>query len=231
MSTTHVLLSGGLDSTTALAWAKASIPGDFRAVSIDYGQRHRREIIGAGTIAAAFGVNWRVLDLRAILSAGPSSLTDRRRGVPHGHYTDDTMAATVVQGRNLLFAAAVIASSSPGDRLVMGMHAGDHAIYADCRPDFTDALELAVEAYDVELLVPFIDKTKADIVHLAEGLRAPLALTWSCYEGGDIHCGRCGTCVERAEAFHVAGVADPTTYADANFWRTAVDDHAAGVTR
>ena len=218
---THiVVLSGGLDSTSALAHTLTSKPpAEVAAVSFDYGQRHRRELDAAAAVAAYHGISHRVLDMTGLLSG--SALLGASE-VPEGHYAEDNMAATVVQGRNLLFAAAAIATARPGDSLVVGVHAGDHPIYADCRPGFWFHLNEVAAAYGVEVLAPFVELTKAQVIATGSGAGAPLSLTWSCYQGGELHCGRCGTCVERAEAFDLAGVVDPTTYQDSEFWRTAV---------
>lgn len=222
---THtVVLSGGLDSTVALAWAieEANLydNGPVRALSFDYGQRHRRELEAATAITIHYGVPHTIVELDM---PGSSALTDAAVDVPDGHYAEQTMKATVVPGRNLLFAANAIAHSELGGHVWVGVHAGDHPIYPDCRPEFWDALRhLTAEAYGVGVVTPFITASKADIARKGHDLGAPLGLTWSCYKGGTTHCGRCGTCVERAEAFHLAGVTDPTTYEDPTFWRDTV---------
>jgi 7-cyano-7-deazaguanine synthase len=213
--TVYVSLSGGLDSTCALAITPLT---DVAAVSFDYGQRHRRELQAASAIAGRYGIAHRILDLRGLLH-GSSLLGEQE--VPEGHYAEETMRATVVQGRNLLFAAAAIATMRPGDGLVVGVHAGDHPIYPDCRPEFWQALDAVASSYQVEIAAPFVEISKAEVVQLGHQAGAPLELTWSCYQGGEFHCGRCGTCVERAEAFHLAGIPDPTEYADPEFWKAA----------
>lgn len=213
-----VILSGGLDSTTALALARESAPGeDVAAVSFNYGQRHARELAAAAAVTAHYRIRHQVIDLSGLLH-GSALLGET--DVPEGHYAADTMTATVVNGRNLLFAAAAIATTKPGDTVWTGVHAGDHPIYPDCRPEFWVALATAAEAYDVRVTAPFITLPKSEVVYIGDKVDAPLELTWSCYQGGDLHCGRCGTCVERAEAFDAAGVTDPTTYADPDYWRT-----------
>lgn len=211
--TNFVLLSGGLDSTAALSLIRLSEVG---AISINYGQRHRRELQAAAAVAGHYSIEHRILDLRGLLH-GSALLGETE--VPEGHYAEKSMAATVVQGRNLLFTAAAIASMTTGDTLTVGVHAGDHPIYPDCRPGFWRGIAELGTYYGVAIAAPFVDLTKAEVVQLAAQADAPLELTWSCYEGGRIHCGRCGTCVERAEAFHLAGVEDPTEYADADYWR------------
>lgn len=216
-------LSGGMDSATAVALAVAT--GDeVRPIGFRYGQRHVRELRSADQLAQHYGLQLTVVDLPTL--SGPSLTMGE--DVPHGHYAEETMRATVVQGRNLIFASLLVGQTQPGDQVWLGVHTGDHAIYPDCRPTFTDPLRDAVAAaYTVDLVTPFIDMDKAAIAKLGDELRVPYELTWSCYEGGERHCGRCGTCVERAEAFFLAGVKDPTDYADPDFWKQAVADYAA----
>ena len=148
--------------------------------------------------------------------------------VPDGHYAEETMKITVVPNRNaiMLTIAFGLAAAQGAEAVAVAVHGGDHFIYPDCRPGFIDSFQVmqdhALDGYaNVRLQAPFVTISKADIV--AEGARhgTPFADTWSCYKGGAHHCGRCGTCVERREAFHLAGVADPTVYEDPDFWRHA----------
>lgn len=213
-----VIHSGGLDSTVLL-YALRAAGEDVRALSIDYGQRHARELAAAQAICAGAGVPHRVADLSGlgILLAG-SSLTSPEVAVPEGHYTAESMKATVVPNRNMILisVAAGYAISLGADRVAYGAHGGDHAIYPDCREEFAQALDAALALADwhpVQLERPFVELTKADLVRKGAALGVPFAQTWSCYVGGEHHCGRCGTCVERREAFALAGVADPTVYA------------------
>lgn len=208
--TAHVLFSGGMDSTALLFRAVREHGADqVRAISFDYGQRHIRELGAAEQIAAQLGVDHHVLNVRGLL-AGSALLGQGE--IPHGHYADESMSATVVPGRNLLFASAVIAQAHAGDGVMLGVHAGDHPVYPDCRPSFVRALAEAAQAYDVTVMAPWVHITKDDII-LAEP-DAPYGLSWSCYEGGELHCGACGTCVERREAFELADMPDPTRYAE-----------------
>lgn len=214
-----VIFSGGLDSTCALAKALEDGDAEVVAVSTDYGQRHGIELDRARQIAREMGTAHRVLDLRGLLYG--SALLGQGQ-VPEGHYAEEPMASTVVNGRNMLFASAVVALTDPGDEVWLGVHAGDHFVYPDCRPSFWEPYGQAVlSAYGVKIVTPYLNRTKAQIVAEGYALGAPLGLTWSCYRGQGEQCGRCGTCVERAEAFHLAGVPDPTTYEDADFWRSA----------
>ena len=224
-----VLLSGGMDSTTLLATAIEEDAGTVEAVFINYGQRHIRERESSRAVAAHYGTRWHELDLTGFGASVDSALTSAAIEVPHGHYTAETMRITVVPNRNatLLSAAAGIAASRNLGTVYTAVHAGDHAVYADCRPEFITAIDTTARlGCGVGVAAPFVNITKTDIAAIGFRVGAPLGLSWSCYEGGqrnaNQHCGRCGTCVERAEAFHDAGVADPTDYADTDYWRAAV---------
>lgn len=223
-----VSLSGGMDSTTLVAHQLST--HRVVALSFDYGQRHVKELNAAHNVANHYGIEHHVVNLRSVgaLLEG-SALTDSSVEVPEGHYAEDNMRATVVPNRNAIMAniAIGVASSRNAEHVVLGVHAGDHAVYPDCRPEFIHELQrltdVALEGFSSPSIVaPFMRMTKAEIASLAASLDAPLHLSWSCYKGGDKHCGRCGTCVERAEAFALAGVDDPTEYQDAAFWREAV---------
>ena len=210
--------SGGLDSTVLLHHLRAAGHVMY-ALSVNYGQRHARELESAARLAGAIGVTHQVADLTSIrpLLAG-GSLTSAGIEVPDGHYEEEAMKATVVPNRNmiLLSLATAWAVSLKAECVAYAAHGGDHAIYPDCRPAFADAMATAIGQADwhpVKLLRPFMTWTKADIVRRGAGLGVPFALTWSCYKGGAEHCGRCGTCIERREAFYLAGVEDPTAYA------------------
>lgn len=220
---TVVCLSGGLDSTVLATYLKRSELHDLRSVSFSYGQRHERpELMAARNVAGELGIPHQVLSLNGVMNgvnAASSQLlaANEATGVPEGHYAEDTMKATVVPGRNLLMIAAATAYAASWDcqAVAMAAHAGDHPVYPDCRPEFLMAAGKATTlGYNVFLIFPFADVTKTDIVETGDRLDAPMRLTWSCYNGGAIHCGRCGTCVERYEAFRDAGVTDPTEYAD-----------------
>ncbi|HEY7824400.1 MAG TPA: 7-cyano-7-deazaguanine synthase, partial [Acidimicrobiia bacterium] len=155
-----------------------------------------------------------------------SALTSDEIDVPDGHYAQETMKATVVPNRNaiMLAIATGIAVAEGAEVVATGVPAGDHFIYPDCRPDFFNPFAVAMEAANdgftvdgFRLEAPFISMTKADIAAYGSSIGVDYAITWSCYKGGEIHCGRCGTCVERIEAFLDAGVHDPTNYADRDF--------------
>jgi 7-cyano-7-deazaguanine synthase len=214
-----VLCSGGMDSVAALHWA-ARKHAVAAAVSFDYGSKHNaREIPFAAEHAKRLGVPHTIIPLDFIANLFASDLLKSGGAVPEGHYEDRTMRQTVVPFRNgiMLAAAGGLAESLGAEGLVIAAHSGDHAIYPDCREDFMramgDALRLGTYA-GIQLLRPFIAFTKGQIVLEGAKLGVDFGRTWSCYVGGDTHCGKCGTCVERREAFLVAGLTDPTRYAD-----------------
>lgn len=201
--------------------------GDLtRLISFDYGQRHRKELSYAAGCAERLGVPHHVIDMRSIGAAlSGSALTDDI-DVPDGHYAEDTMKITVVPNRNaiMLTIAYGIAAANGDEAVATAVHGGDHFIYPDCRPAFTEAFDkmqrAALDGYaDVALFTPFVHRSKAEIVAEGATVGTPFVETWSCYKGGQHHCGRCGTCVERREAFHLAGINDPTIYEDPDFWQ------------
>ena len=213
------IVSGGMDSVT-LAHMLAE-EEEVVLASFDYGQRHRCEVRYAEECATRLDADFRLITLpiRDLLTG--SALTDDSVPVPHGHYEAKTMEATVVPNRNavMLSVATALAVSTGARAVATAVHAGDHAIYPDCRPEFIEAMtkmeRIACEGFidpGFSIEAPFVTKTKADICELGESLGVPWAETWSCYEGGATHCGLCGTCTERKEAFALAGVKDPTTY-------------------
>lgn len=228
-----VSLSGGLDSAVLAAWL-SSTDHEVRCIGVNYGQRHVVELQYAAKVAQALGLPFDVVEVPGLAAAlGGSSQTDPNVRVPKGHYADATMRATVVPNRNmiLLAIAAGAALAKRFEAVAIANHAGDHAIYPDCRPEFVDAMRppLSLCHYEpVRLLTPFVDMTKADIVKLGARLQVPFVNCYSCYEGRDgnghlIHCGECGTCYERAEAFRLAGEPDPTTYVRTNRWLRGVE--------
>ena len=213
-----VLLSGGLDSTVLAADLTATAPGTVETLSIDYGQRHHRELTAAATVAATLGIRHDIIDLTALAPhLARSALTNSGVDVPEGHYTEESMKATVVPNRNMIFlslaAARAIAGGIP--HLFYAAHSGDHAIYPDCRPVFVSAMETALHLCDwtdITLHAPYLHLTKADIVKIGTRLGVDYSLTWTCYRGEDRACGKCGSCTERLEAFRGAGVQDPVEY-------------------
>ena len=212
-----VLCSGGMDSVTALHWARAHHEVGA-ALSFDYGAKHNhREIPLAAAQAAQLGVPHRTIPLDFIGQLFASDLLKSGGDIPEGHYADENMKRTVVPFRNgiMLAAAAGFAESAGAEALVIAAHTGDHTIYPDCREDFMaamgEAMRLGTYA-GIRLLRPFITLSKGQIAAEGARLGVDFAQTWSCYKGGAIHCGKCGTCVERREAFQEAGMADSTEY-------------------
>ncbi len=213
-----VLCSGGMDSVTALHWAHRRHEV-AAVVSFAYGAKHNdREIPFAAEQARRLGHPHEVVALDFIDRLFTSDLLRSGGAIPDGHYAAATMRRTVVPFRNaIMLAVATGLAESRGARgLVIAAHSGDHAIYPDCREAFLRAMAAAMRhgTYaHVALLRPFVRWNKARIAAAGARLGVDYARTWSCYRGGAIHCGRCGTCVERREAFLLAGLPDPTVYA------------------
>jgi 7-cyano-7-deazaguanine synthase len=221
---TIVVCSGGLDSVT-LAHKLVAEGSLVKLVSFDYGQRHKKELTCARHCAMRLAAPHNVVDISAVgrLLTG-SALTDDG-AVPDGHYAEETMRITVVPNRNaIMFAVAFgVAAVECADAVAAAIHCGDHFIYPDCRPPFADAFAKMQQhalcgLANISFSTPFLQMTKADIVREGARLGVPFAETWSCYKGGTRHCGRCGTCVERREAFYLADVHDATPYEDPDYW-------------
>ena len=223
-----LICSGGFDSVT-LAYRLASENALGALLSFDYGQRHKKELDAARLCAERLQVPHLVMDISHIgAQLSGSALTDDI-DVPHGHYSEDNMKLTVVPNRNaiMLTIAFGVAASRGFNAVALAVHGGDHFIYPDCRPDFIRLFaEMQQQALDgvadVGLFAPYVNTDKTEIARDAARFKVPVAETWSCYEGGEQHCGRCGTCVERIEAMALAGVDDPTSYQDTEFWQAAV---------
>lgn len=220
MAKAVAIVSGGLDSVT-LAYLLHAENYNLHLLAFDYGQRHAKELAYAQRCAARLGAEFDIVNLAGLgaLLKG-SALTDDI-AVPHGHYAAPNMAVTVVPNRNAIMLAVAygVAVAEDAAMVATGVHAGDHFIYPDCRPTFIasfDAMQrVAVEGFGdphLRLHAPFMQWSKSDIVALGARLGVPFEDTWSCYEGGAVHCGLCGTCVERRESFTLAGVPDPTNY-------------------
>jgi 7-cyano-7-deazaguanine synthase len=212
-----VLVSGGMDSVTAL-YETAHTYAVVGAVSFNYGSKHNhKEIPFAEWHCRKLGVTHRTIVLDFVNQLFKSDLLQSGGAIPDGHYEQENMKQTVVPFRNgiMLSIAGGYAESIDANGLAIAAHSGDHAIYPDCREDFMksmgDAIRLGTYA-NVEILRPFIHITKAEIAGVGHKLGVDFSQTWSCYKGGDLHCGTCGTCVERREAFQVAGLPDPTVY-------------------
>jgi 7-cyano-7-deazaguanine synthase len=210
------LLSGGLDSGVALAhWL--SLEHEVRILSINYGQRHFRELLSARALCDHYKLDFRSVDLGALKSLMPRNSQTGSAEVPEGHYTEDRMKLTVVPNRNMMMLATAMshAIDLQFDAVSFAAHGGDHTIYPDCRPEFIQAMNHAAQVCDwhpLQVLAPFQNLTKTQIVERGAALDFPFSLTWSCYKGLEKHCGKCGTCVERKEAFELAKLNDPTEY-------------------
>jgi 7-cyano-7-deazaguanine synthase len=249
------ILSGGLDSTTMLYMGRKYFTVE-RAVSFNYGQRHKRELVYAARTCEKLGIQHTIIGLwssglEESLSSSESSLVNLDVPIPEGHYGEESMRATVVPNRNMImFAIAGAIAIADGAQFIgAGQHSGDHFIYPDCRPPFIEAIAEALylgnegfgNLWRESIWTPFLYLTKADIAYEAITSGVPFEDTWSCYRGGEIHCGRCGTCVERLEAIDEAttkwwsnhpnpmtpGFAggfqdDDTEYADPDYWREAI---------
>jgi len=210
---TIVVLSGGLDSTTLLYKVLAE-GKEVKAISFDYGQRHKRELDMAKQTCEKLGIEHKVIDLGFFKELASNSALTGDIEVPEGHYEDETMKLTVVPNRNMVMASIAIgwAVNLEFDEVAMGVHAGDHAIYPDCRPEFIDLIRqtAAIANYrPIGIYAPYISSDKGDIVADGVKLGVDYSLTQTCYKGGDKPCGACGSCQERAYAFEKAKVEDP----------------------
>jgi len=202
---TILIYSGGMDSTTLL-YKLLKEDDRVSCLSFDYGQRHRKELRAAAKICKLLKIPHKIINLASLqpLMSG-SALTSSNIKVPEGHYQDKTMRATVVPNRNMIFLALAVAQavSFKFDRVAMAVHAGDHAIYPDCRPAFIKAMRAVSKIANyqkIDIYTPFLHVTKRDIAKLGKRLGVPYELTWTCYKGLKKPCGKCGACVERTEA-------------------------------
>lgn len=210
-----IVLSGGMDSVSLLHEFKGRVA---LAVTFDYGSNHNaREIECAKANCRMLGIEHLVIPLDFIGGYFQSSLLSGAEAIPEGHYTSDNMKSTVVPFRNgiMLAVACGLAESRGLKNVMIANHSGDHAIYPDCREGFVDAMSEAMRqgTYDgISIFAPYTNLSKAQIAARGAAAGVDFSLTYSCYKGGEKHCGRCGTCVERREAFLLAGIPDPTVY-------------------
>ncbi|ALO41861.1 7-cyano-7-deazaguanine synthase QueC [Pseudoalteromonas phenolica] len=211
-----VIYSGGMDSYTVLN--KAIKSGfDVYALSFNYGQRHVKELEVAANVCADLNVHHKVVDISAINQLiGGSSLTDDIE-VPEGHYEEESMKSTVVPNRNMILLSLAVgyAVSLKANKVFYGAHSGDHAIYPDCRPEFVEKMSdvCRIANYEeVEIVCPYLNNSKIEI--LTDGLKMGLdySNTWTCYNGREKACGKCGACQERLEAFSLNNASDPLPY-------------------
>jgi 7-cyano-7-deazaguanine synthase len=214
-----VIFSGGLDSTTLLYHLRDS-GCEVKALSVNYAQRHReQELAAAATVCRRLGIDQKVLDLTSLVAFfGQNSLTDSSVDVPEGPYSQITIPLTTVPNRNMILLSVGIAwAASLGfGAVAFGAHSGPRTNYPDCSPAFAAAMDSAARECDerkICVLAPFVTWDKGDIVRRGAELGVPFELTWSCYKGGERHCGRCGTCLDRKVAFEKAGLTDPVAYA------------------
>ena len=211
-----IILSGGLDSTTLL-YDIVSRGYEVKAISFDYNQKHNREIYYAIETCLMLKVPHQVYNLEVLNSLAPSSITRCEIEVPKGHYAASNMKSTVVPNRNmvLIALAASYAISRGINTILYGAHSGDHAIYPDCRPEFVEAMKSVLKLCDytsIELEAPYLNLTKGDILRIGLRLGVDYSKTWTCYNGRELACGKCGSCVERLEAFEQNNAKDPLRY-------------------
>nr|WP_294713502.1 7-cyano-7-deazaguanine synthase QueC [Prevotella sp.] len=215
MKKSLIILSGGMDSVTLLYDRKDEIAV---AVTFDYGSNHnKREEEFAKYHCEKLGIEHIIIPLTFIHDYFKSSLLEGASAIPDGHYEDETMKSTVVPFRNgiMLSVACGIAESRELEKVLIANHFGDHAIYPDCRKGFIDAMSEAMRngTYKgITIDAPYTNITKTDIAKIGKSLGIDYSKTYSCYKGGEKHCGKCGTCVERKEALRDAGIEDPTEY-------------------
>ena len=215
MKDSVIVVSGGMDSVTLLYEKKDEIA---LGISFDYGSNHNHnELPLAALHCQRLGIEHVVVPLGFMHQYFKSSLLESGDSIPDGSYDEENMKSTVVPFRNgvMLAVAAGIAESNGLTKVLIANHGGDHTIYPDCRPEFIAAMDAAVEAGTfarVRVVAPYTNISKAEIARRGRALSIDYAETWSCYKGGDVHCGTCGTCVERKAALREAGIEDNTPY-------------------
>jgi 7-cyano-7-deazaguanine synthase len=211
---TVVVFSGGCDSATLL-YHLLDQAHEVAALSVHYGQRHNRELDAAKAITSSLQIEHRIVDLSGLASIfGGNALTDGSVDVPHGEYSSETMQVTVVPNRNMILLAVATgwAIELEFDSVAFGAHGGEYTPYADCQPQFAEAMNSATRVCDerpIEVLAPFVTWTKGDIVKRGLELGVPFEKTWSCYEGGEKPCSKCSTCLDRSIAFAERDEKDP----------------------
>ena len=213
---TILIYSGGLDSTVLLHQLVKQ--GDVvKCLSVNYGQKHKKEIDSAKYFCNKLKVAHEIVDISSVTRLISSSALTSNAEVPEGHYAEDSMKSTVVPNRNMIMLSVAIgwAINEKFDAVAYAAHNGDHTIYPDCREEFVNHVSKAAELADwhsVKIIRPFIGLSKADIAKIANELNVEIDKTWSCYKGKEFHCGKCGTCVERIEALELAEIKDNTIY-------------------
>lgn len=215
MKDSVIIVSGGMDSITLLYDKKDEIA---LGISFDYGSNHNaKEIPFAEMHCKRLGIKHLTINLDFMHQYFKSSLLQGAEAIPEGHYADENMKSTVVPFRNgiMLSIAIGIAESNQLKKVLIANHGGDHTIYPDCRPQFIQAIDAAANAgtfVNVRVEAPYTNITKGDIARIGKRLGLDYTETWSCYKGGEKHCGKCGTCIERKEALQEAGIHDATEY-------------------
>lgn len=216
-------LSGGMDSATVLAWLLQE-GYEVEAVSFHYGSKHNHHELKMAKalvdhyVMVGRKVSWRIIDLGGIFAGFNSALLAADTNeIPEGHYTDQTMTATVVPGRNIIFLSilAGVAWDIGAHTIAIGIHQGDHAIYPDCRPEFFQAMGMAIyhgTDRQVAIAAPFIDGDKYEILQYGVAAGLPYEFTRTCYKDQELSCGKCGACVERLEAWEKMNMKDPVEY-------------------
>ena len=211
-----ILFSGGIDSTTLLYDLMNQLE-EIYPISFLYGQKHEKEVHAARQTCDKLGIPHKYVDICALGELAPSALTRGDKEVPRVGYGEESMKSTYVPNRNMVFLslATAYAIGIGAEYVFYAAHGGDHALYPDCRPEFIFAMEEAIKLCDykaIQLQASYMYWSKVDIIRRGLELGVDYSLTWSCYQGGDLACGKCGTCVERLEAFKAVGVEDPLRY-------------------
>lgn len=212
-----LILSGGMDSAVLLAYLKY-LHLDIYALSFNYGSKHNKKELAKGKqLARDFGIWHKIVSLDFFQELYSSSLLNGGADIPDGHYEDESMKQTVVPFRNGIFLSVAVglAESMEISHVALGSHSGDHPIYPDCRPDFTESFSRAAQRgtyQQISVLSPFQSMDKRDIADLGRGLNLDFKRTWTCYKGGEKHCGSCGACSERKYALRYDEGLDPTEY-------------------
>lgn len=207
---TIVILSGGMDSTTLL-YEMLDQGKEVKVISFNYNQRHKKELEFAKLTCSKLGLEHKIINLDFMRDICSKSSLTSDQAVPEGHYEDETMKQTVVPNRNMIMASIAIgwAVNEDYDEIALGVHSGDHAIYPDCRPEFIQLLDLIAQCANfkrINVIAPFIDMDKGDIAILGKKLGVSFKDTWTCYQGEEVPCGKCGSCQERQEAMLKANI-------------------------
>jgi len=216
MTKAVVVYSGGMDSFTVLHKAIRTVDKVY-AISFNYGQKHHKELTVASKVCSDLGIPHKIVDITVINSLMTGSALTTDIDIPEGHYEDGNMQSTVVPNRNMILLSMAIAHavSIEADKVFYGAHAGDHHIYPDCRPEFVhamNAVSLIANYQPVEIAAPFLHNSKGEILSAGLAMGLDYKNTWTCYNGRDKSCGKCGACVERLEAFAENNIQDSIAY-------------------